>query len=1054
MMKPQRLEIRLLGPLEVREAGAALDLPPSKQARALLAYLVATGRPHSRSALCDLLWKDVTDPRAGLRWALSKLRAVVDGKESPRILASGNRVGFDLEQAVVDFDRVRSAVSDRPIETPLDALAEAARAFRGDFLEDLDLPNCHEYQTWCLGMRERTRKLHLSILRSLTERLRSEDPDAALRHALMRLRLDPLSEAAYIAAIDVLGELGRVDPGVELYEQCRRMLSEDLGASPTPELIAARRRLRQRGGRSGRDPTAPAPAPESAEQHVRKTAPDELPQALAELPPPDGLPEPGPSDPPLVGRAAELAILSGLARRAETDAARTVILITGEPGIGKTRLLRELVREARSVGGWVLSGPVFETEEIRPYGPWIDLIRSLPPIARDEDLGRGLGALLTDPRLKRSDHGLAERAELFEAVARLFGTLLEARAPGLVVLDDVQWLDASSAALLHYVARTLRGSRLLIALAAREEEIEEGSAAARTVRSLKEKELLRRLPLRRLDASETASLVRALDMAADPGRIFAASEGNPLFTLAMTTSFREGATRTPATIEEELWDRLDRLDRGALALLPWAAALGRAFDVPTLAQAVDRPPAEIVQAIDHLERRGIIRATGADRYDFTHSLLRQAAYRRTSEPGRRMIHRSIAQVLDSAARAEQRSPGALAHHAELGGLGELAARSYLEAAEHSLWLFALDEAAAQVTRGFAQLEGLPDEARIPLEMGLLRVLGFRSMRDRRPADLESRVRRTTEQARRCCRLPGVVAVGHAVLMELEYQRGAFSDAARSSLRSAEAGRDSEPDTAIRALAETAACLLLLDQAPEDARRLASEAFALADQHGIEMDVLALARALLHHHDGALEDAARAFQEVIRLGRRARDRWWECPALTRMIMVELDREDAESALTRAREAEELAERFGDETEAAFARGLCGVAAAWPRTDAAPERSEAGTLEAVDDALRELRALDSLWTIGHVQAYAAEVELARGRTEAARERAEEAVRAARTINQPSLQALARSLLAQSAALEGSADRAAQHLEAREVVRPPYVLSHRARRALRRARAVATR
>jgi DNA-binding SARP family transcriptional activator/tetratricopeptide (TPR) repeat protein len=1051
-MKPPRLEIRLLGPLEVLDAGDPVALPPSKQARALLAYLVATGGPHGRSALCDLLWQDVADPRAGLRWALSKLRTVVDREADPCILASRDQVAFDVGRAVVDLDRVRSAAADSPAGATLDALEEAARAFRGEFLEGLDLPGCHAYQTWCLGMRERARRLHLSIRQSLTDRLRG-DPDAALVHALARLRLDPFSEEAYIAAMDILGELGRVDRALELYDRCRRMLAGELGVSPSTELVAARRRLRRPAGRGGGVIAAPEPSAPAAGEDAAETGSDELARALAELPLPESLPEPGPGEPPLVGRANELGILSRTTGGADPGDEPTVILIAGEPGIGKTRLLRECVRDVRSAGGWVLSGRVFETEEIRPYGPWIDLLRCLPAGAAGREIDRDLIALLADPQPGRAGQGTVERAALFEAVARLLERLAGVRAPGLVVLDDVQWLDASSAALLHYAARTLRGAPVTFALAAREEEIGDRSVPARLIRSLKEEGLVRRLSLRRLDASETANLVRSVDTAADADRIFAVSEGNPFFALAIASSLRAGMARTPASIEEELSDRLDRLDRDALSLLPWAAALGRAFDVPTLVHAVDRPAAEIVQAIDHLERRGILRATGPDRYDFTHSLLRQAAYRRPSEPSRRAIHRSIARTLDRPDGPEERRPAALAHHAELGGLAELAARSYLEAAERSLWVMALDEAEELVARGLAQLEPLPDDRRIALEMALLRVHGFRSMRDRRPADLETRVRRLTDEARDAG-LIGVVAVGHAVLMELEYQRGAFDEAARSSLRAAEAGRESEPVTAVRALAETAACLLLLDQAPEDARGLAAEAFHLAEQHGVEMDVVALARALLHHHDGALDDAARAFQEVVRLGRRAQDRWWECPALTRMIMVELDRESPESALGRAREAEELAESLGDETEAAFARALGAVASARLGSEVGPESREPGDLESVDGALRELRALDSLWTIGHVQAYAAEVELDRGRWEAAGERAQEAAQAARILDRPSLDALARSVLARCAAQEGSADGAAELLGPDAGTRPVRLLSHRARRALRRARELAAR
>ena len=1049
-MKGHAVEIRILGPLEVMSEGSPVELPPSRQARALLAYLAATGRPQSRSALCDLFWKEVVDPRAGLRWALSKLRGATDRGAGSCIVTSKDRVALDTNRVLVDLSWIRSSVKEGSDATPVEVLEQVVAAFRGDFLEDLDLPDCHEYQTWRLGLRESTRRLHLEIRRSLTERLRG-NPETALRHALVRLRLDPFSEDAYVAAIEILAELRRMERGQELYEQCRRMLSDDLGRSPSPELLAARRRLRKRGGQ-GLPPDVPPSSTPSAADGVGTDETARLARALAELPAPEGIPPPGPDEPPLVGRAAELAVLTRLATRTEAEEEPIVALVAGEPGIGKTRLLRELVREVCSAGGWVLSGPIFESEEIRPYGPWIDLIRSLPPEVLDKDLEQDLAGLLISPGTEHPRQGPTERAQLFDAVTRLLERLAEIRAPGLVVLDDVQWLDASSAALLHYAVRTLASAPVAFVLAAREEEIEERSAPTRLLRSLREEGLLRLIPLSRLDVSETASLLQAVYTAADADRIFARSEGNPLFALAMAGSRRD-PDRTPATIEEELSDRLDRLDRGARSLLPWAAALGRVFEGHTLLHVVDRPAPEIVEAIDHLERRGVLRPTGVDRYDFTHSLLRRAAYRRISEPGRRAVHRSIARALERPDGHRTVEPATVGHHAELGGLPELAARSYLDAAEHSLWLFALDEAGELVTRGLAQLEEIADDERIPLEMGLLRLYGFRSMRDRRPDDLERRVRRVTDEARRAGST-GMVAVGHAILMELEYQRGAFHDAARSSLRSAEAGRGSDPATAARALAETAACLLLLDQAPEDARRLASEAQSVAEEHGVEMGGLALARALLHHHDGELEAATRAFEEVVILGRRARDRWWECPALTRMIMVELDRSDFTGALVRADEAEALAERLGDETEAAFARGLRAVAAASMPPEAAGDdgAESAGhgeELAAVDDALGELRTLDSLWTIGHVQAYAAEVELDCGRADSAMQRAEEAARAGRMLAQPSLLVLGESLCVRCAAAQGDGEAAVNRLDCLDPARPPRLLSHRGRQALQRAR-----
>ena len=1029
------LQIRLLGPLEVLKGEDPVDLPPSKKARALLAYLVASERAHARSALCDMFWQDVHDPRAGLRWALSKLRTALDLGDSGPITTAGDRVGFQPDSVEVDLLGLRALVPGDPAEASTEALQEAARAFRGEFVEGLDLPRCHPYEAWCLGMRERLRRLHCSIHATLVDRLRS-DPEAAISHAYTRLALDPYSEEAYIAAMALLAEAGRADKGLELYERCRRMLRRRLKAAPSAALEAARRRLR-----SGSRPASPSAEP-GGEPEVGV---DSVARALADLPEPEHLPHPGEDEPPLVGRSEEIGAVTAALARSAAEGTGSVVLVSGEPGIGKTRLLREVVGKVRASGGWVLSGPVFESEEVRPYGPWVDLLRRVPPAALDEGGRRGLAGLLEEPGPDPRPDRPTERTQLFDEAARLFRRLSRAGAPGLIVLDDVQWLDPSSTALLHYLARTLKEAPLVFALAARDGEVRGGSPVARMLRSLEEAGRLERIELRPLDATATEALVRAVDTALDAASVFAASEGNPFFTLAVATSIREGVPRTPANVRDELHDRLARLDPGARSLLPWAAALGRAFDVPTLVRVVDRPAHEVVNAMDELERRGILRATGSDRFDFTHSLLRQAAYDRPSEPVRRQIHRSIAAALDAVERGQGRMPGAVALHAELGGLPAVAAAAYAEAAENSLWVFAFDEAALLVERGLVQAGELSDEERLPLEMDLLRIYSFRSMHDRRPAGVEDRVREITERAARRALTP-VVARGHACLMELQYQRGAYDQAGESSLLYARVGREGGPATAARALSETAACLLLLDQAHDDAGRLTEEAARLADEHGLEVEGVALARALLHHYHGELPEASRAFQEVVHLCRRTQDRWWEPPAMNRRILVALDRGDPEGALALAREARELAERMDDEAERAFARGLEAVAAAG--MDPGGEVGAEGLPE-VDDALRELRALDSLWKIAQIQSYAADVELQRGRGDAGRERAEEVLEAARTLNRPSLLALSLALLARCAAVEGELEGAGRHLDSPEITRPGHRLSHRARTEIERAR-----
>ncbi len=1035
-MEPAKLEIRLLGPLEARAAGNVLELPPSKKARALLAYLATSGRAHTRAALCGLFWPEVNDPRAGLRWAVYKLRAALEGDARNLIRSDRDQLLLKMHRAEVDLHRIRSLVGDNPETTPTRSLKDAAEAFRGEFIEGLDVPGCHEYETWCLGTRERIRSLRLAIHGTLVDRLR-DDPESALPYAFDRVALDPFSDEAHLAVMELLADAGRVQQALELYERYRRTLADELGVSPSEELETARRRLSMLPRRS---------SPAQGDRPRGDPNPDELVRSLSHLPAPEHLSEPAADEPPLVGRSTVVETLTTEVARAGTEGAGSVILVAGEPGVGKTRLLRELVRRVRSSGGWVLAGQLFETEEVRPYGPWIELLLQAPEAAVDGEIRKGLSGFFDEPGSRSRRGGATERAQIFDAATRLLEHLAKARKPALVVLDDVQWLDASSAALLHYAARKLASTPLIFALGAREEEISRGSATARVLRSLETAGRLRRIRLDRLSASDTEALVWAVDPELDPDPVLATSEGNPLFALALARSLRDGVHHVPTSIDEGLRDRLERLSSEARSLLPWAAALGRTFDVATLVSVLDRSAAEIVEAVGELERRGILRATGSDRYDFTHSLLRQAAYGDPSEPVRRQIHRSIATTLD--ARGESRTPEAVAHHAERGGLPDLAASAYAEAAEGFLWVFAYDEAAEMLRRGLAQVEALSGEVRTRRELGLLRIYGFRGMEDHRPEDLEARVEEVTEEARRR-RLPHIVAQGHSSLMELQYQRGAYGEAQQSALLSAEAGREGDSTTAISALAETAACLLILDQAPEDARRLASEAFRLAEEQGTEVKVVPLAAALLHHRDGELEAASRAFEEVVRLARHSRDRWWELSATTRRAMVELDRGEPERARARAREGEVLAQRMGDEVEGAFARGLAAVARARLERGAGADPPRNAELDGVDESVRALRDLDSLWKIAQLQAYAADLQLGDGKVAAARARAREAFEAGRTLDRPSLRALARALLARCAATEGDRKGAAAHLESPEIKRPEHPVSHRAQQAIREAR-----
>src|SRR5262249_2451199 len=176
------MQVSVLGRLRVRRDGSSVELPPSKKTRALLAYLAVTARPHSRDRLCGMLWGVPDDPRAALRWSLTRLRPLVDERDAPRIIADRETVRLDLDRVTVDILSARNAVRNGAATLSTAALRGAVETLEGDFLEGLDLPDCDLFQSWCTAEREETRRLRAQLLTALIDRL-ANAPDEALRYA-------------------------------------------------------------------------------------------------------------------------------------------------------------------------------------------------------------------------------------------------------------------------------------------------------------------------------------------------------------------------------------------------------------------------------------------------------------------------------------------------------------------------------------------------------------------------------------------------------------------------------------------------------------------------------------------------------------------------------------------------------------------------------------------------------------------------------------------------------------------------------------------------------
>src|SRR5688500_13744814 len=247
------LELKFLGDIEVVRAGKRLELPPSKKTRALLAYLALNRRSFRREHLCELLWEIPDDPRGSLRWSLSKLRRLVDDEARCRLVANRLSIQLDTADVAIDLASLQGLTDDALERDPLDALEAAATRYAGEPLAGLDLPNFHDYSTWLTAQRELATRAQLRLLRALLRRL-ADDPERALPHAFVCVRIEPYDEEARARLIALLVALGRPDQATQQHQLGLRLLKE-AGAQSTGALARALRAA------TARRPTAAAPIP-------------------------------------------------------------------------------------------------------------------------------------------------------------------------------------------------------------------------------------------------------------------------------------------------------------------------------------------------------------------------------------------------------------------------------------------------------------------------------------------------------------------------------------------------------------------------------------------------------------------------------------------------------------------------------------------------------------------------------------------------------------------------------------------------------------------------
>jgi tetratricopeptide (TPR) repeat protein/transcriptional regulator with XRE-family HTH domain/Cdc6-like AAA superfamily ATPase len=441
---------------------------------------------------------------------------------------------------------------------------------------------------------------------------------------------------------------------------------------------------------------------------------------------------------PFVGRSHEYGLLIGLVARLTAGTGYTV-LIEGEPGIGKSRLMHEVARYIHAPDLPTLTTNCYEIERAMPYQPVIDLVtralerisaaalHSLPPVSLAElaALVPEVGERFPDLPQLSNDFPEARQARLSRAVDQLLEASRGGR-PAVLMVDDIQWADDASAQVLHYLARHATQRPVLVIYAYRDEAIDSDEHFAQYIESLRRDTAARRVPLARLDSADTASIIAACAAAnlAAPDlaeRLYRETEGNPFFLMSILHSLSEGETQLasrsndapgllPDALRAAVRVRLSHVPKTIRPLLDTAAVIGRRFDFDTLLDVTGEPEAQLLDAVETLVKRRLLReeADGGV-YDFSHDKLREVVYRDIGGARRRLLHQAVAASLERfGADATHDRDAQLAEHYERAHIWPKALYYLILAAEHSQKFFALRDALHWLDRAVALAEAHPD----------------------------------------------------------------------------------------------------------------------------------------------------------------------------------------------------------------------------------------------------------------------------------------------------------------------------------------------------------
>lgn len=376
---------------------------------------------------------------------------------------------------------------------------------------------------------------------------------------------------------------------------------------------------------------------------------------------------------PIIARQHEVSHLLSVLDEVTGGAGRLVML-AGEPGVGKTRLAQELTTVARARGFLLASGRCYEPEGVVPYYPFLEALTAVYQATLETirtqvpERWPYLEWLLPNrPQVMRAsemgDQDVQQR--LFWAVSGYLRAVTET-APVALLLDDLHWADESSLKLLHHLARETRGSRVLLLCTYRDIELVRKHPLERVLRDMHREGLVEEVMIRRLEQGGTAALSAALLGEAEVSTEFATlvhkyTDGNPFFTQEVMRAlvdrgdvfFQDGSwdrraveeIEIPRSIRSAIGERVSRLSHHAQEVLHDAAVLGQVFIFDDLQRMGKRSEEKLEEALEEALAAMLVRVTDKDEYAFNHALTKQTLYSELSPRKRNRLHAAVGEAL-------------------------------------------------------------------------------------------------------------------------------------------------------------------------------------------------------------------------------------------------------------------------------------------------------------------------------------------------------------------------------------------------------------------------